>query len=316
MSTAHVQQVPSSLDPHESIPHLEGPPSCRFRHSGWSSRRRRLFLSLQRRQVSQRRIDRFASCGRHAWVQRDADDHTNVRVAAETCRDRHCLPCQQERSRIIARNLVDQLPPSSLRFLTLTLRSTDAPLAQQLDRLYKAFRSLRRAKAFVTCVSGGVAFLELTWNDRRSQWHPHLHCIITGRYIPHATVSALWHERTRDSHIVDIRAVNSTDDVASYVCKYVSKTAVPDCHLPDDRLDEWCHATEHRKLCICWGSFRGFRLLHRQPSETSWEPLCSLDKCIQDAIAGDPRAVALLERLSPIGLDHVLLECSRCLESQ
>lgn len=266
---------------------------------------------MQRRGLSPRRLKRFSTCGSNAYLQVNTDDPSQHRLVANTCHDRHCLPCQQERSRLIARNLLDQLPPSSLRFLTLTLRSSDEPLAAQLDRLYKAFTSLRRAKAFRERVLGGVAFLELTWSDSRHQWHPHLHTIICGRFIAQSDISAMWHERTRDSHVVDIRKVHDAGEVASYVTKYVSKTAVPDGSLSDYRLDEWCHALEHRKLCICWGTFRSFRLLARDPSDASWEPLCSLSVAIRRVREGDTRMAAILESLCPVRFADLLLELSQ-----
>jgi hypothetical protein len=181
----------------------------------------------------------------------------------------------------------------------LTLRSTDAPLRDELDRLYNAFKRLRSSRWWKGLVLGGVAFLELTYNDKRRQWHPHLHLIVQGRYVPHADLSREWHKRTGDSFIVDVRAVRSNDEVTSYVTKYVSKTAVPDTHLADRLLDEWCEALESRKLCLCWGSFRAFRLLQRKPSDGSWETIGSLHGMLDRIDAGDDYTYALLERAFP-----------------
>jgi hypothetical protein len=82
--------------------------------------------------------------------------------------------------------------------------------------------------------------------------------------------------------------------------------------MDDDHLDEWCHATEHRKLLICWGSFRHFRLLHPEPSDTSWEPLCSLDKAISAVLAGDDRMRNILASLCPVRLSTFLDQETSC----
>jgi hypothetical protein len=153
--------------------------------------------------------------------------------------------------------LFDFLKPKKLRFITLTLQSKPSDrLADRLDEIYKCFRYLRASRLWEECVSGGVAFLEITRGKRRDRWHVHLHLLFEGKYIDQDKLSTTWCNITRGSFRVDVRAVRDGGGV-NYVTKYATKALNSDMLANDDHLDEAVMALKGRRLCFCFGDWYG-----------------------------------------------------------
>jgi hypothetical protein len=111
----------------------------------------------------------------------------------------------------------------SPRFVTLTLRTQSDTLAESLERLRSGWKRLRQTKLWKQKCEGGVYSLEVTRGRGGDRWHPHLHILVDGSFIPQRELSDAWLKATGDSCIVDIRAVRSRRQIARYVSKYVAK---------------------------------------------------------------------------------------------
>jgi len=146
-----------------------------------------------------------------------------------------------------------------LRFLTLTLKHSDAPLRDQLDRLYRCYRELRRHPSYRAHVWGGIATLEVERNAETGQFHPHLHILIDGTYWPHPSLKAAWHQVTGDSFIAHIKAVPSRLKIARYIAKYASKPAKLDT-WPPHAVREFAAAIHRRRLVIATGNMHASKL--------------------------------------------------------
>ena len=177
-----------------------------------------------------------------------------VRIASSRCRDRFCRPCARDRAARVAHNLVAQLAGKPHRFVTLTLCSSDADLPDQLDRLYRSFRCLRRCRWWSVTVAGGVSFLEITRNPTTGQWHPHLHLIIEGSFLPQSQLSARWHEITGDSYIVHVRLVRDSSRDAHYVAKYLGNPFEAAVYRDPLALDQAMRAISGRRCMMTFGS--------------------------------------------------------------
>jgi hypothetical protein len=106
------------------------------------------------------------------------------------------------------------------RFITLTLRyRPDRTPRQQAERLKEAWPKLlqRIRRAF-----GSMEYMLVY--ELQKNGTPHIHVLQRGCYIPQGWLSKTWHELTKDSFKVDVRAVKSDGDISRYVCKYLSKT--------------------------------------------------------------------------------------------
>lgn len=286
----------TSLDTQETKEGWLSATERQFRHSGWERDRRRVFAGLQAAGIGQDRLDRFAACGSQAWVLRNAHDHGRFRLIANYCHDRWCVPCCNARARDIREAVVTIAGKRRLRLLTLTLKHTQTPLAQQLTHLWKSFRRLRGYKAWRSRVAGGVAMLEVRWQPVTRRWHPHLHVLLDGTYIPHGDLRALWLKSTGTSHVVDIRAVRGTAHAAGYVAKYATKAWDHDLLSDPDALAEAIRSLGGRRLWLSWGTLK-LRIRDLPPDTDTWETVARLATLIDAAAHSQDYAIAILEQL-------------------
>ena len=281
-------------------------PQINFRHSHWAINRARVAAGLAAAGLPESRQSAFSHCGSGAWVWVRPGDKPEYRVTSDHCHDRWCQPCATARSRTIANNLSRALGNQQCRLLTLTVRSVGEPLTELLDLLYDSFRRLRRRPLWRQAVLGSIAFCELTLGKDGNRWHPHLHVILTGSYLPQAELSAAWREITVNSHIVDIRPIHSNETTVRYVAKYASKPLCPTLARNHDRLTEAILALQGRRLCLTTGCWRGLKLTDTDADSDleadGWLPLMSLTDLYTRAHCGDSAAqtlVNLLERSRP-----------------
>lgn len=261
-----------------------------FRHSGWHRDRQRVYQALRDTAQSISRITAFVDCGVDAYVLQSAEPPYQYRLAGSHCHDRLCVPCARDRSRSIAANVVARLAGQPCRFLTLTLRQTDADLRTQLDRVTSCFARLRQRKLWKDCVAGGCAFVELKWASHRQTWNVHLHCLLHGKYIPQADLSLAWLKITQDSMIADIRFIRNNAVAARYVTKYASKPFNQQIASDPELLREVVVGTQNKRLVITFGDWRGIQLT-QTPTDELWVNLGHVEDFAQRARSGDPDAL-------------------------
>lgn len=214
------------------------------------------------------------------------------------------MPCARERTRIIVSNTLDYLPAGPCRMTTLTLAHSARPLTEQLDRLIACFRRLRRTPIWKRHVVGGLATIEVT-RGTDGHWHPHVHVIMQGRYLPHSDLRAAWYQITGDSLIVDIRMARDDADALAYVTKYLSKSLTPNVVHDPDLLDEYVTAVHARKLLYAIGTWRALRAT-TLPSPGAWEYVCTLRELVRRAGSGEADAIAILTTIAGNRLPAVL----------
>jgi hypothetical protein len=284
-----------------------------FRHSGWQDNRRRVFRSLSRTHQTFSRRVAFKHCGSHAYILRNIDKPALYKVAGSSCHDRFCLPCANERSRRIAANTIELAEGRTLRFVTFTLRSGDEPLIPLLDRLYDSFAKLRRRNFWKKRVTGGLAFLEVKRSSRTQRWHPHLHVIVNGAWLPKQELRKHWLAVTGDSFIVDVRLIRDHAKACRYITKYASKPFNSEILANDTFLDEAVLSLAHRRLIIAFGNWKSVTVL-AAPEATAWENVGSLADFLSRASRGCVDCLLILESIAPVGL-HIILDKIPRLES-
>lgn len=176
------------------------------------------------------------------------------------CRDRLCPLCARARARQVADRVSAAVSKAdSMRFLTLTITSTNAPLREQLDRLYDAMRQLRRTPEWKQHVVGGVATVEVTRNAKTGQWHPHAHLLVDGTYWHQPDIVRVWKRITGDSIIVHIKRVPSKRRMAEYMAKYASKPAEID-EWPLHAIEEYAAAIHRRRMLLTFGTLHNVQV--------------------------------------------------------
>jgi len=203
-----------------------------------------------------------------AWKLRDCCANPTIRqredgstfFSPSRCRDRLCPLCAKCDARKTA-NRVKATTSSwdQVRHLTLTMKSNDKPLVEQIDQLLASFRRLRQRRWWSDRVNGGIGTLEITHNPATKQWHPHLHVLLDGDYLPHAQLRNQWERVTAGSTIVHITAVHSRDDASTYIAKYVSKPSDV-AKLDQQSAVELALALVGRRTVIAFGTAHGVGL--------------------------------------------------------
>lgn len=205
------------------------------------------------------RLTLLHSCRKYAWFAR-SNDTGRVHVCSNSCRQRWCPICSSGRANYITHSVMEWLVGiKHPRFLTLTLKHTNAPLDQQIDQIYRHFRALRKDKQFRSYVRGGIWFFQVVLSKHKDQWHPHIHCLINGKYMPHEWISRKWLRITKTSNIVDIRAVNDKKKAAEYVARYCARPAKLS-NYPLSLRVEIFESLHGRRLSGAWGTAKGISL--------------------------------------------------------
>ena len=179
------------------------------------------------------------------------------------------------------------------RFITLTIRHSKERLEDLLTKLLHSFKELRRTRLWKKKVDGGCAFLEIKYSNG---WHPHLHLITVGDYLPHDELAKEWLRITKDSSVVDIRLIRDPATTARYVAKYASKPLSRELIFQPRLLREAIRTLPGRKLLWTFGSWRGWRI-HEEKDETVWLTVGPLDVWLKLADAGDAEALKIIGKL-------------------
>lgn len=216
-------------------------------------------------------VERWDKCRRRAWFARHRDTG-EVRVFSSACRLRWCSLCSSARRNWITSQVAEWIRRASYpKFLTLTLKHSNAPLQHQIDSLYKYFRAYRLAKFFSFNTIGGIWFFQIKRSKNTGQWHPHIHCVIEGKYMAQRKLSSLWCRITSGSKIVDIRPIRDPQKAANEVARYASTPADISTMDPNDYVEVF-DSLHGRKACGTWGSAGKVPL--KQPAATdknSWQ---------------------------------------------
>jgi len=281
-------------------------------HQGQHHRRREILAHLisdldtchdaqdpeKARSTNRRLIRKIEACGRDAAVWQSSETG-ELSVSRALCRSRVCPTCGRIRSEQLRRDILPLIQQMDCcRMLTLTMRSSAAPLQEQLADLRAAWRRLRRSKQARRALRSGVYVIEITYNWERDQWHPHMHVLFDGQYWDQKSASAAWEAASGGSSIVDIRMVHARTAAANYMAKYVSKCHTP-TRCPAKRFGEWSRAVHGLRLVQTFGELHGSKLSQSPTEERGRrQHIISLAVLHEHAYHGDTYADSLLGALS------------------
>lgn len=238
-----------------------------------------------------KRAERMSDCRQIAWFCRNSVSG-QVRVLSNHCKQRWCPLCGAAKKTLIAHEIERWLPGTRYpKMMTLTLKHNYDPLTDQINHLYFSFRKLRKAKLLTKNVGGGVWFFQITYNENTETWHPHLHCLMNGKYVSLGKLSRLWYSITKDSKIVDIKLVDDYTSASHEVARYCARPS-PIKDLPRAQRIELFTAMHGRRICGTWGNARCLNLNRPKTDEPGewirlarWSTLCGCLETNTDAQA-------------------------------
>jgi len=264
------------------------------------------------------KLSRLQSCRTNAWFIRH-EVSGEVRIASNSCKLRWCPLCAQARQNFIASQVSQWFCRVDYpKLLTLTLRHTSSPLADQVNFLYRCFQKLRKRKFISKRLRGGVWFFQVKKSKDGSTWHPHIHVLIDSDFIEQKKLSQLWAEITKGSTVCDIRAVIDTDRAVQHNARYCATPATLVDLMPWER-NELYYTFAKRRLVGCFGSAKDISLRPTKPPDSdSWKSLGSWDLVI--GLAGeDSRADEILEawrNRKPLDAETTLISVQCALEDR
>jgi len=207
-------------------------------------------------------LKKWQECRDYAWFVRHQATG-EVRVFSSACRLRWCSLCTAARRGWITRQVAEWIKSVKYpKFLTVTLKHSDAPLLHQVQSLYSYFAKFRKIALMKKRIGGGIWFFQLKRSKKSGQWHPHIHCVVSGAWLPQKQLSQAWCKITHGSTIVDIRPVRDLQKGAEEVARYASTPADLSTTAKSDYV-ELFNSMHHRRSCGTWGDARKVSL--RQP---------------------------------------------------
>ena len=89
--------------------------------------------------------------------------------------------------------------------------------------------------------------MEFTYSATE-RWHPHIHALVDGRFVPQAAIAVAWKQITGSSDVVWLRRADRSKQVLKYILK-------PGDDLLDDpaALDNFLTVIADRHFVSGWG---------------------------------------------------------------
>lgn len=261
--------------------------SQRKLHAKWASQRRSIIDAMMYGDGAMvKRAQRIEGCCSHPLLTTRTTGECGMVLYC--CRDRMCPRCQAGRSLQNAKKLGAVITSMNApRQVELTIRHKQASLSSEIDRLWTAFRALKKTPLWKKVCKGGVGVLEVTVNEKDRTWHPHLHLVVDGEYCPQKLLADEWERITGDSKVVYIQAVHDRSRTAKYISKYLAKSSDP-CSMSGPEIREFASAMHGRRLVFTFGSFHRVPVDPRPAAQSHKDdvPLISAHRLTAAAIAG------------------------------
>lgn len=283
-------------------------PDIRYRFSRCEQAYTRVLNVMRSHYRHKKRARRLSMCGAHATVWQSASTG-EIALRSYHCGMRTCPRCRESHAARVKDKLqrfTTTVPINELSMISLTIRSTTAPLGVQISNLYKAFKALRKSDVWKAGKPSGYAVLEITRNTDTGLWHPHLHLLARARYMPLAQVRAAWEIATHGSWSVDIRRVNTTsrDKLHSYLAEYLTKPPQDSVMQDDAALTEWIDAHQDRKVLLRFGRPTLADEAPVPPDPRDWSLIGTLAGIIRSAQLGYTHAKHWLLLISTKAREH------------
>lgn len=257
---------PTSLDTQETSSPTADIGSYRDYTTRYSAEEDRLTRTLYEAvddELNTSHTEHYDLCRSDAWFIRELETSV-VRIVSNHCRLRWCPFCALVKAYKASLAIGEWVRKANHpKLLTLTLKSADLPLTVQIDQIYDAFRKLRKRNAFKFRIVGGFWFFQVTKSEKTGYWHPHVHCVCEGKFIPHETLKSLWERITGDSVVVDIRGIKDAKKVTNDVTRYISRPMSLK-NLSTESMMDLFTSFHGRRLC---GSFGTARLIAQKISK-------------------------------------------------
>lgn len=223
--------------------------------------------------VTDKTVERVKECNTFMMMVADEDMENKKQHKGNSCKNRFCPICAWKKAKKDALSLSVMMAYLKLEekkefiFLTLTAPNVSAEeLDDEIRHYNQSFQRLMQRKEVRQIVKGYVRKLEITYNEKRNDYHPHFHVLISVNksyftdkdyYISRNRWLNLWQQVTKNPLItqVDVRRVrNSKNDKVYEIAKYSAKDS--DYLINQEVFEVFYKALKGKRLLVYSGLFK------------------------------------------------------------
>ena len=195
-------------------------------------------IKLGLKHFTEKTLDRILGCGNFVESVSTTDLSKGKVVRAMRCKNRFCPICLATTSRkrgyilgIVLQALKERLNYDFL-FLTLTVPNVNGnQLLEELQKQYKAIKRFVQRKEFKKISKGYIRKTEITYNEKRDDYHPHIHLLIAvdsnyftrENYVNQKVWLKIWRECKKNKSITQVHITKADSSSYRELAKYEAK---------------------------------------------------------------------------------------------
>ena len=168
---------------------------------------------------------------------------------------------------------------STMRWRHIVLTVKNSPdLENRLNHLVKSFRNLRHRQLWKQTQAGGFYVIEIT--EGKNGWHPHLHIVSYGSYLPWRKLLRAWSGITKDSRHIRVTSIRDGSNIAFYISKYITKAVT----LSSDSASTVDQVCRNRRLFGPFGKAADLLKRFKPPEKFCHCPKCGAKEWIPEFV--------------------------------
>ena len=228
---------------------------------------------------TEKTIERINNCATFLQSVSNFDRNKSKIVKANRCMNRFCPICMATKARKEAYMLLIILKFLSCAkgyefiFLTLTVPNVKGDeLVKELDEQYLALKRLIQRKEFKAISNGFIRKTEITYNQKRNDFHPHIHMLIAvnksyfkekSLYVPQHKWQEIWKKCKKDNSITQVHVKKANESSFKELAKYEAKD-FDMLGYSQDVFDVFYNALKGRKTLTFNGCFQEAKKLYKK----------------------------------------------------
>lgn len=233
-------------------------------------------IKLGLKHFTEKTLDRILGCGNFVESVSTTDLSKGKVVRVMRCKNRFCPICLATTSRkrgyilgIVLQALKERLNYDFL-FLTLTVPNVNGnQLLEELQKQYKAIKRFVQRKEFKKISKGYIRKTEITYNEKRDDYHPHIHLLIAvdsnyftrENYVNQKVWLKIWRECKKNKSITQVHITKADSSSYRELAKYEAKD-LEYLNYGEKVFDVFYNAL-HGRRCLTWnGCFQEYKKMY------------------------------------------------------
>lgn len=221
------------------------------------------------------KLDRLKECGNFIKFQASEDKTKFILAGGNFCKNRFCPFCSWLKAKRTAFELLELIKvveyTEKLAFIFITLTVPNVPresLREEIENFNKSFKRLFQTEEFKAFNKGFIRKLEVTYNEKRKDYHPHFHLVVavnksyfkSRNYMSKRRLLELWQKATRNSNITQVDIKPCRMDTVKQIMELATYSAKQgDLYSSKEVFDGFYEGLFRKKLLVYNGIFKEYK---------------------------------------------------------